>query len=235
MMVCKSLSNRSGLSSSTSPHTQGRIFAQPKRHFQRYPLPDHLMGAMVKVPAQGDTHLTLKQVSLAIPNLTMYASSNWTASRVVTGHLVTDIRGRIEFNTGDNSLLLRQGCRYIRCYNVHTKQAILKETMSASPDLEACRLRQETKTGTCITVLPSIVYRTELGIRNGAMLYSYATAQRPQTSLPNVMVETPHSIYSTNCTVRRASSSRLVIKSSVTELPTSQANTLPPRTCAVTP
>ena len=40
---------------------------------------------------------------------------------------------------------------------------MMKKTMSASPDLEACRLRQETKTGTCITVLPSIVYRTELG------------------------------------------------------------------------
>ena len=41
----------------------------------------------------GVPHLLVKQAGLALPNPTMTAPENWTASCVTTGYLVEELRG----------------------------------------------------------------------------------------------------------------------------------------------
>ena len=74
-------------------------FRPDKEALQKSFLPDLLQGYMAKVPDQGVTRLSVKQVWLATPNFTLSASKNWTASCVVTGHLVTALWGRTYFKT----------------------------------------------------------------------------------------------------------------------------------------
>ena len=46
---------------------------------------------------------------LAIPDLTLITHGNWTASCVVTGHLIMVLQGRVEFCSGDHAQLLNSG------------------------------------------------------------------------------------------------------------------------------
>ena len=55
------------------------------------------------VPERGVTCLTAKLVGLALPDPSQTAPENWTASCVIRGHLVTALRGQVEFRTADHS------------------------------------------------------------------------------------------------------------------------------------
>ena len=46
-------------------------------------------------PGRGVTHLQVKQAGLELPEPKNTAPKNWKASCVVTGHLVTALRGRV--------------------------------------------------------------------------------------------------------------------------------------------
>ena len=58
---------------------------------------------------QGVTCLPVKQAGLALTNPTLTAPENWTASCVITGHLVAELRGQVKFWTSDHSTYLRKG------------------------------------------------------------------------------------------------------------------------------
>ena len=51
---------------------------------------------------QGVTCLPVKQAGLALPDPSEMAPENWTASCVITGHLVAALRGQVEFRTADH-------------------------------------------------------------------------------------------------------------------------------------
>ena len=61
------------------------------------------------VPEQGVTRLPVKQAGLALPDPSHTAPENWTASCVISGHLVAALRGQVEFRTEDHSACLREG------------------------------------------------------------------------------------------------------------------------------
>ena len=71
-------------------------------------------GLRKGVPKQGITCLPIKQAGLALPDPPQTASENWTASCVITGHLVTALRGQVEFRTADHSSCLQEGRTAVR-------------------------------------------------------------------------------------------------------------------------
>ena len=62
-------------------------------------MPDIFKGLGEGATERGVTRLTLKQAGLALPDPTLTAPENWTASCVVTVHLVAALRGQVEFRT----------------------------------------------------------------------------------------------------------------------------------------
>ena len=74
-----------------------------------------------------------------------------------------DIRGWTEFKTRDQTMLMCYGRGEIRRRNVQDTQMALEEAMAASLVFDARLMRQGTKTGAWITVLPSMVNGTDLG------------------------------------------------------------------------
>ena len=55
------------------------------------------------VPERGVSCLPVKQAGLDVLDPTMTASENWTASCVITGHLVAALRVQVEFRMVDHS------------------------------------------------------------------------------------------------------------------------------------
>ena len=50
-------------------------------------------GLVEGAPGRGVTRLPVKQAGMALPDPTLTAPENWTASCVITGHLVAELRG----------------------------------------------------------------------------------------------------------------------------------------------
>ena len=72
-------------------------------------MPALFEGLREGVPERGVTRLPVKQAGLALPDPSQTAPENWTASCVITGHLVTAFRGQVKFRTADHSACLREG------------------------------------------------------------------------------------------------------------------------------
>ena len=68
---------------------------------------DLFLGIGEGTPGRWVTLLPVKQAGLALPDLTKTASENWTTSCVITGHLVTAIRGQEVLRTADHSACLQ--------------------------------------------------------------------------------------------------------------------------------
>ena len=64
-----------------------------------------------KIPV---TRLPVKQAGLALADPSHTAPENWTASCVITGHLVAALRGQVEFQKADHSACLREGRTAVR-------------------------------------------------------------------------------------------------------------------------
>ena len=84
----------SGIGDAFSP-----VEKAPRENF----VPALFKGLGDGVPERGVTRLEVKQAGLSLPNPTQAAPENWTASCVITGHLVSEIRGQAEFRTSDHS------------------------------------------------------------------------------------------------------------------------------------
>ena len=100
---------------------------------------------------------------MALPVPTRTAPDNWQASCVITGHLVSALRGQVPFRTADHAACLRDGRVAVRRQNVAKTMASLETTISGDPEVVTRRLRQATKTGAWLTVQPSTVNGMELG------------------------------------------------------------------------
>ena len=92
--------------------------------------------------------MSVKQAGMALPYPTKTDTENWTASCVITVHLVVEIWGRKEFKTADHTTILpkgRRGCVSRR--NVEQLEAALEETLMVAPTLVVCCLCRVNKTG----------------------------------------------------------------------------------------
>ena len=58
---------------------------------------------------RGVTLVSVKQAVIELPDPTKTAPKNWTASCVITGHIVAALRGQKEFRTSDHAVYMREG------------------------------------------------------------------------------------------------------------------------------
>ena len=92
------------------------------------------------VPERGVTRLTVKQAGLAFPYPSQTVPENWTASCVITGHLVTALRVKVEFRTADHSACLREGRTAVRRRGQWREEEALMAALEGGPVLHARRL-----------------------------------------------------------------------------------------------
>ena len=122
-----------------------------------------LQGLVEGTTGRGVTSLPLKHAVLDLPDTTKTAHENWMDSCVITGHLVTALRGQEEFRTSDHSTCLLDGRMAVRKCSTLLAEEALEKTLAGAPVQGACRLQQATKTRERLTVQPSTVNGTELG------------------------------------------------------------------------
>ena len=118
---------------------------------------------------RGVTCLPLKQAVLVLPDPTNTAPENWTASCVITVHLVAALRGQVEYRTADHLACLQEGRTAVWKRSSKRSSQRAEEALSAivaeAPVQGARRLQRATKTGVWQTVQPSMVNGTELGVQ----------------------------------------------------------------------
>ena len=91
---------------------------------------DAFIPALFQVLGEGTTErgvtlLPLKHAGLALPDPTKTAPENWTASCVITGHLVTELRGHKELRTADQYTRLQEGRTAVRKRSIlRTEEAL---------------------------------------------------------------------------------------------------------------
>ena len=76
--------------------------------------PALFQGSMSQILGKAITGLPVKQAGIALPDPTLTARANWTASCIITGHFVTALRGTAEFRLGDHALLMGEGREEIK-------------------------------------------------------------------------------------------------------------------------
>ena len=84
----------------------GDAFGKVEKELQEAFFPALFEGLGEGATEIGFTRLPVKQAGLALPDPTMTSPENWTASCVITGHLVAALRGQVEFRTADHSACL---------------------------------------------------------------------------------------------------------------------------------
>ena len=84
-------------------------------------------------PGRGVTCLPVKQAGLALPDPTLTAPENRTASCVITGHLVAALRGQVEFRTADHLSCLREGRTAVWRWSTHRTEEALTATIAEAP------------------------------------------------------------------------------------------------------
>ena len=126
-------------------------------------LPDLFQGLGDGASGRGFNRLPVKQAGIYLLDPTKTAPENWTKSCVITGPLVTALRGQEEFRTEKQSVFLQEGRTAVRKRRVLLVEEALAETIAEAPVQGAHRLQRATKTGAWLTVQLSTVHGTELG------------------------------------------------------------------------
>ena len=93
------------------------------------------------VPERGFTCLQVKQAVLALSDPTQTAPENWTASYVITGHLVTALRGQVELQMADHSACLRESRTAVWQQGQQREEEALVATMEGAPVQRVRQLR----------------------------------------------------------------------------------------------
>ena len=109
------------------------------------------------------TCLPVKYVGLALSDPTLTPPNNWTASCVITVHLVAELRCLGEFRTENHTKYLREGIEGVHRRNARRSNKALVENLVFAPDQVTHCLRQVTKTGTWQTMQWLTVNGTEMG------------------------------------------------------------------------
>ena len=141
----------------------GEAFSPVEEALLEIFVPELFRGLTEVVPERENTHLPVKQAGLDLPDPVKTPPENWTASCVITGHLVADLRGQVVFQTADHSVCLRGGRLAVRHRGKKRAEEALAAALEGASVLQARRMRKGAKTGAWITVLPSTVNGMELG------------------------------------------------------------------------
>ena len=72
-------------------------------------MPELFEGLGNGVPERGVNRLPVKQAGLFLLDPTQTAPKNWMVSCVITGHLVAELGGQVEFRTAEHSACLQEG------------------------------------------------------------------------------------------------------------------------------
>ena len=72
-------------------------------------LSELFQGATAQIPRRAIIGLPVKQVGIKLPEPTWTTGANWTASCVITGHLVVAPHGTAKFKMGNHALLMGEG------------------------------------------------------------------------------------------------------------------------------
>ena len=107
-------------------------------------LPALFEGVGDWAPEREITRLPVKQAEMALPDPTQTAPANWQASCVITGYLVSALRGQVPFRTADHAACLRDGRAAVRRQNVAKAMASLEMTIAKAPVEVTHRLRRAT-------------------------------------------------------------------------------------------
>ena len=87
----------------------GMAFKAVEDELQYTFLPSLFQGATSQIPGSAITGLPIKQAVIALPNPTRTVGANWTASCMITGHLVAALRGTAEFRSDNHAFLMEEG------------------------------------------------------------------------------------------------------------------------------
>ena len=91
-------------------------------------------------------------ISLTEPTRTV--GSNWKASYVITGHIVTALHGTAEFRSGNHSLLMGEGREDIQWRYLEESETSLGNYRAAISNLDAWRMGRIQRMGAWLSVLP---------------------------------------------------------------------------------
>ena len=116
-------------------------------------LPYLVKGDKYQIPGRVVTGLPVNQAVIALPKPTMTTGSNWTASCVITGHLIAALRGTAEFWSGDHALLMVEGRDEIRRRHAEAAEMALGEDQSTTSMEDALRMVQITRTREWLSVI----------------------------------------------------------------------------------
>ena len=98
-------------------------------------LPEIFEGVGYGAPGRAITRLPAKQAGLALPDPTRTAHDNWQASCVITGHLVSALRGQVPFRTADHAACLRDGRAAVWRKSVSKAMLSLEATIAGAPEV----------------------------------------------------------------------------------------------------
>ena len=76
-----------------------------RKHFLLY----LFKGAIYQIPRRSVTGMPVNQAGISLPYPTETARANWTASCVITGHLVPALHGTAEFRSLYHTLFMGEG------------------------------------------------------------------------------------------------------------------------------
>ena len=141
----------------------GEAFGPVEEALREIFFPALFKGLKEGVPERENTRLPVKQAGLALPHPFHRAPENWTASYVITGHLVAAFRGQVVFRTIGHSACLWVGWMDMRQRGEKRAEEALTAALEGGPVLQSRFMQRASKTGAWLTVLPSTVNGTELG------------------------------------------------------------------------
>ena len=98
-----------------------------------------------------------------LPDPSQTAREIWTASYVITGHLVAVFRVQLEFQTADHLSCLQEGRKAVRRRRQIRAEEALTAALEEALVLHTRRLQRAVKTGAWLTVQPSTVNGTKMG------------------------------------------------------------------------
>ena len=119
----------------------GDVFDPAEKEINMVFIPElfHVVGD--GAPGRAITRLPVDQVGLALPDPKRTAPDNWQTSCVITGHLVSALRGQVTFRTEDHESCLRDGRAVVRRKSVAKAMASLEATIARPPEVVTRQLQ----------------------------------------------------------------------------------------------
>ena len=127
-------------------------------------LPALFKGATFQIPRREVTAMLVNQDEIALPEHTQTAGANWVTSCVIKVHLVAVLHRTAEFRSGYDDLLMGEIRDEILRRIAEDAEMALEESQAAAFTEDARHMGRIMRKGTWMTVPPSSVNRTGLGV-----------------------------------------------------------------------